>query len=205
MNNAEPSRILDGRAHLHSGDKELVRQSSPQAKLVASVLLSSPTFEASLLEELIRAWGDIDFVSERMPFTHTRYYEVEMGPRLYRRLVSFRGLVPADALVQKKLQAQALEGRFRNTEGNRRCNLDPGLLCLNNFVLATHKGYTHRIYLGQGVYGDLTLVYRGGVFCPLEWTYPDYAAAYLIDLLNVIRSIFRWQRRCLLQGGEDAP
>jgi hypothetical protein len=167
---------------------------------VLSALISSQEYEPALLAALSKEWGDIDLISERMAFGHTNYYEAEMGPDIYRRLISFRGLVPADALILSKLRAQALEDQFRDSRGNRRCNLDPGFLGLHNFILATHKGYTHRIYLGRGIYADLTLIYRGGTFCPLEWTYPDYASAPMIDLLNTVRSVFRWQRGRSMKG-----
>ena len=175
-----------------------------QAKLVISALISSEALESSLFAALIQVWGDMDLVSERMPFEHTKYYEAEMGPNLYRRLISFGKPLPADALVQTKLWSQGIEDRFRDNKGNRKCNIDPGLLGLSNFILATRKGYTHRIYLGRGVYGDLTLIYRDGTFCPLDWTYPDYASTPMIDLLNLMRAVFRWQKRHDPKGGEDA-
>jgi hypothetical protein len=76
-------------------------------------------------------------------------------------------------------------------EGKRRFNLDPGIMTLGNFVLATGKNNAHRIYLGQGIFADLTLIYRSKTYCPLEWTYPDYADPALIRILNELRESYK--------------
>jgi hypothetical protein len=74
------------------------------------------------------------------------------------------------------------------------------LLTLENFVLATGKDRAHRIYLGDGIFGDLTLVFREGTYSPLQWTYPDYADPELILMLNELRESYK----CKLQqpGGK---
>jgi hypothetical protein len=66
-------------------------------------------------------------------------------------------------------------------------NIDPGLLSAERLVLATGKNYSHRIYLGQGIFGDLTLIYERGSFRPLAWTYPDYRQEEAIWMFNKIR------------------
>ena len=76
-------------------------------------------------------------------------------------------------------------------EGKRRFNLDPGLLTLGNFVLATGKNNAHRIYLAEGIFADLTLIFRSRSYRPLEWTYPDYADAELIGILNRLREMYK--------------
>lgn len=167
----------------------------PRAKLIVSALVSAEQCEVPVIEELEREFGSVDLVGERMPFFHTKYYEPEMGPNLHRRMISFKELVPAESLIEAKERTQGLEDRYRDADGRRRCNLDPGLLSLHNFVLGTHKGYTHRIYLGKDVFADLTLIYRHGSFNPLEWTYPDYASQDMIRLLNLVREIYLWQRK----------
>jgi hypothetical protein len=58
--------------------------------------------------------------------------------------------------------------------GPRPANLDPGLLSAHNLVLASTKAHAHRVYLSDGIFAEVTLVYRHGMYQPLEWTYPDY-------------------------------
>ena len=172
-----------------------MRTDPPPAKLVVSALFSRVDLEAPVIRELEKEFGPAELVSERIPFVHTRYYEKEMGPGLERRILSFRRLIPPDGLAEAKLRAQAIEDHYRGANGRRGVNLDPGLLGLQNFVLATHKGYAHRIYLGRGIRADLTLIYAKGRFRPLEWTYPDYASSPILDLMELIRGLFLRQLR----------
>jgi hypothetical protein len=72
-------------------------------------------------------------------------------------------------------------------------NLDPGYLTRERLVLATGKNYTHRIYLGGGIFGDLTLTYSRGGFKPLPWSYPDYSRGDLPELLSRMRRKYLWQ------------
>ena len=58
-------------------------------------------------------------------------------------------------------------------------------------MLATGKNFSHRIYLDGGIYADLTLVYTGGGFQTLPWTYPDYAERGLRAFLEQVRERYR--------------
>ena len=72
-------------------------------------------------------------------------------------------------------------------------NLDPGLLSLPRFVLATTKESAHRIPLEEGIYAEITLLYEKGSFRPLAWTYPDFRSEGYIVLLNEIRLRYKSQ------------
>ena len=39
-------------------------------------------------------------------------------------------------------------------------NLDPGMLSLHNLVLASTKGFAHRIYMREGIYAELALLFE---------------------------------------------
>lgn len=172
-------------------------------KLVVSILFSAPEAESQSLETLERGFGPIDLVSRRFCFEHTDYYYAEMGPGLFRRMVSFRELVHPGNLVGIKLRTQLLEDMFRDEKGNRRVNLDPGFLGHAQLVLATHKSYSHRIYLDKGVFAELTLIFRQGSFRPLAWTYPDYASEPLLEWIHRARALYLWQRRHSPRKGES--
>lgn len=174
-------------------------------KLVMSILFSAGEPESKTLETLERSFGPIDLVSRQLGFEHTDYYCKEMGPGLIRRMVSFRQLVHPGNLVQIKLQTQHLEDMFRDNRGNRKVNLDPGLLGHAQLVLATHKPYAHRIYLDKGVFAELTLLFSKGSFRPLAWTYPDYASEPLLEWFNQARTLYLWQRRNSRRKGEGTP
>ena len=96
-------------------------------------------------------------------------------------------------LVAVKLWTNQLESFRLNENQGRTVNIDPGYIAAAKFVLATGKDYSHRIYLGEGIYGDLTLIYRSGGYAPLPWTYPDYASEPLRNLLGLLRKRYLWQ------------
>ncbi len=171
-------------------------QIPPPAQLVVSVLSSRliqiwPEVE----RELCSRWGELDFVSDPFPFTQTRYYDQELGTPIMRRMISFQDLVAQDRLPEIKLATNALEDAWRGKEGYRQVNLDPGLLCLERLVLGTGKNFTHRIYLGQGIFADLTLIFQKGLWQSLPWTFPDYAGVDIQDLLTQMRTRYKQKLR----------
>jgi hypothetical protein len=157
------------------------------AKLVISVILMEKQLILPMAEALCKIFGSIDMVSPWFPFDYTSYYEAEMGKPLFRRIIVFHELIQQEALSRIKLATNDIEYGYL-VNGNRQVNLDPGYLVQARFVLATGKDYSHRIYIGNGIYADLTLVYQKGAFRPLPWTYPDYASgdirAYLFRIRN---------------------
>lgn len=147
---------------------------SEPAKLVVGLLSSDRQLLEQAQSALAEGFGTVTVKSTEIPFSFTDYYEKEMGPNLLRQWVAFHGLVDPEQLADFKVTACQLEKRFLGPNGKRRVNLDPGLLSLHNLVLASTKGYAHRIYLRNGIYAELTLLFQSGKFQPLVWTYPDY-------------------------------
>ena len=170
--------------------------SPPPAKLIAGLLLRDPKeLKEPLFRELERAYGPTDYASDMYLFNKTDYYAREMGSPLYRLFISFVPLVEPDSLPRIKHVSNGIEGMFQNEMGGRRINIDPGLLTLQNLVLATTKNYTHRLYLGDGIYGDLTLMFQGGTYHPLPWTYPDYRDESTRHFLYKVRETYKAQLR----------
>ncbi|MGD8794619.1 MAG: DUF4416 family protein [Anaerolineae bacterium] len=163
-------------------------------KLMASLLTGDLSLLAPIKEALVGAFGAIDFASEMLPFDHTDYYEAEFGPGLARQIVTFRRLVPPEALPAIKRQTNEMEWAFAG-EAGRRVNVDPGYVSLNKLVLATTKNHAHRLYLGEGIYGEVTLAYRQGRFRPWPWSYPDYASEAYCALFGRIRLDYKAQLR----------
>jgi hypothetical protein len=161
-------------------------------KLLMSTIYADDDLVKSFLEILSEHYGGIDFISTRMSFHYTDYYTGEMGSRLVRRVVVFDTVIRPESLPDVKLFTNDVEDRFAVT-GKRRVNIDPGYISQAHLILATGKGYTHRPYLRDGIYADLTLIYRGKSFHSLPWTYPDYAEKPAIDMFNRIRSKYLMQ------------
>lgn len=165
-------------------------------KVMASVFSPDQALVGIYIQRMEEVFGPVDWVSPEIFFDRTRYYEKEMGWPLYRRFVSFERLARPDSLVGIKLFTHELE-QEAVTGGNRRVNVDPGHLSAERLVLATGKNYVHRIYLGKGIYADLTLLFKRGGFEPLPWTYRDYADPEIRDYFNQIRTLYMEQRRRL--------
>jgi hypothetical protein len=162
------------------------------AKLVIGSFTKDKDILGDVARKLSESFGPPDVISRWLPFEHTDYYASEMGSPLFRRLMAFRELIQQDALADIKLFTNDLEGQF-STHGKRLVNIDPGYLLAERFVLATGKNYTHRIYLRERIYADLTLIYHKGRFHPLDWTYPDYAGDAIRAFLETVRERYLYQ------------
>jgi hypothetical protein len=128
-------------------------------------------------KRLAGAWGPIVRSSEAYPFLDTSYYEATMGAGLVKRLFALATRIDPARLPELKLAANAWEAEYAALKRHpepRPLNLDPGYLTLSKLVLASTKDFAHRIYLGQGIYAEITLFFRRGRWEPHEWTFPDY-------------------------------
>jgi len=161
-------------------------------KLVVSLLASGSAVISEALTWLSEPYGKPDFISTLQPFNYTDYYREEMGFPLVRRFVSFENLLNPEALPEIKRFTNEIEDRF-TAGGKRRVNIDPGYLSEFHLILATGKGYAHRPYLRDGIFADLTLIYKDKAFHALDWTYPDYASSQIIDMLIKIREKYVFQ------------
>jgi len=157
------------------------------AKLVIGLFLQEKDLIRPVVEDLRAILGDLDQASAWFAFDFTSYYAPEMGEPLFRRVITFKGLIGQHTLASVKRQTNAIEANYARS-GKRRVNIDPGYMLAERFVLATGKNFTHRIYIGGGIYADLTLIFQKGAFRTLPWTYPDYAdkrlQAFLISVRN---------------------
>lgn len=158
--------------------------------------------ETSLLEEaagvMAQRVGAIEAVSETYAFDFTEYYHREMGRPLWRRFVRFAGLRGADELAAVKVLTNRIEAEFAGSPGakvGRPVNLDPGYVEESKLVLGSMKNFSHRIYLGDGVFGEITLMWRGGVWEAMGWTFPDFGSGRYDEFLTEARESLRADKR----------
>jgi hypothetical protein len=150
-------------------------------------MLRSPVVAAADIERVMaQALGAVVQRTAEVPFTHSDYYRAELGPHLARSFLAFEGLRDPGDLATAKLHTNDLEEQWRE-DGRRQVNLDPGMLGLGQMVLASCKPAAHRVYLGQGVYGELEYLFERSSFRSLPWTYPDYREPWAIAFFNVVR------------------
>ncbi len=122
-------------------------------------------------------------------FTH--FYAAEMGTELVKWLVAFDSPMSPGDLARRKLQTNEVESRWLDDTGRRQVNLDAGYLAIGSFVLASTKSAAHRVYLTEGIYAEVTLIYESGAYTPLRWTYPDFRQPMIAETLGT------WRHRVL--------
>jgi uncharacterized protein DUF4416 len=156
-------------------------------KLFAGLLCSEASLFTAVEEGLTDAFGPIEASTEAAPWTVSRYYEPEMGSHLLRRFVSFVEPISPETLPDLKLMTQGLERRHARDDGGRRINVDPGYVDVGKVVLASTKAAGHRLYLGKGIYAEMTLLYHDGGFRPFVYTYADFLWPETTAFLTRIR------------------
>lgn len=152
----------------------------------------------SLHRELEREFGPMN-AGDIFPFDQTGYYDAELGTPIMRRLVEFETLLPLDSLADIKLFTNSLELRHAEA-GKRVFNLDPGFITYDSLVLATGKMFSHRIYLRDGIWGDLTLIWQKKQWVDFPWTFPDYASDEMKSRLTKLRQSYKNKRNQSVNG-----
>ncbi len=163
-------------------------------KPIAGILVSREYEPGDIISLMELSFGPADFISSVIPFSFTDYYNQEMGEGIRRLYISFRNLCLPDQLSRIKHQTNDMEKKYTRN-GARKINIDPGLLSLTRLVLASTKDAGHRIPLQDGIFGEVTLIYKSGGFSCLDWTYPDYRSDFCREEMKKIREIFKKQIR----------
>jgi hypothetical protein len=172
----------------------------PPALLVVAAFSRHEEALAWARQRLEEICGPVGLASAAFSFHHTSYYEPTMGAGLRKQLFAFRRLADPAGLADVKLRTNALEAEVVGAFPEPRpLNLDPGHLGLGKFVLATTKDQAHRIYVGKGIFAEVTLRFEAGAFEPWPWTYADYREPSVRAFLKEARDYYR-QRL-----GEQAP
>lgn len=156
-------------------------------------------------QRLEQAYGPVVLASEPFAFTYTSYYESTMGANLLKQLFAFQHLVPPDSLADVKQHTNALELDLAASAifpEERPLNLDPGILVLGKFLLATTKDQSHRVYLRDGIFAEVTLRFQAGAWEPWPWTYADYREPFVREFLLRAREFYRDQ---LVPGAQNGP
>jgi len=133
-----------------------------------------------IVKEIVPQFGDAAEVSAPFDFSHSHYYQEEMGQNLKKIFLFFKGFYDVAQVVETKIQSNQIERQY-SVDSRRTINLDPGYLTLAKLVLSTTKNFDHRIHIASGIYGDIQLRFRHGKFVENPWTYPDYKDQKSID------------------------
>jgi len=148
----------------------------PVIRFVA-VITSDEDVRAWAYRRIEERWGAIADRSPSMPFTAGGYYDQQMGDQLQKTLVAIETPIDPVGLADWKTETNQWEREAAaalNSDVARPLNLDPGYITQAKLVLATVKDRDHRIYLKNGIFGEITLTYVGKEWVYHRWTYPDY-------------------------------
>ncbi len=183
-------------------------------KLFIGMLSQDISLFDELKKKLKEDFGPIDLESPIWEWNHTDYYSKEMGDGLKRQFVFFQDLISPESISEIKLKTIALEKQYLNPPisplnkggikggcliakggqrgvGRRRINLDPGYLDSAKIVLVSTKDFSHRIYLGNGIYGEVTLIYSGNAYQVLPYTFPDFRTQEYQDVFKKAREMYK--------------
>lgn len=159
-------------------------------KLFIGAFYSDENFLIKAKEEMEKNIGEIDFESEIFDFIYTNYYEKEMGKNIKRIFYSFKELIDPSKIVDIKYITWDIEKKF-TLEGKRKVNIDPGYMDYFKVVLVSFKEGGYKVYLGKGVYADITLWYEKGKFRPLLTSFPDFKSDLYEKTFLKIREIYK--------------
>ncbi len=173
----------------------------PKVKLIIAVTFQNEQQLKDVIEYLTGEFGGIDRKTDIFTFDHTDYYEEEMGNGLFKVFLSFAELVDRGRLAEFKIISNRYEEETA-LEGKRTVNIDPGYIGEANLILASTKNFNHRVYLGNGIYGDCNMVFEEGEFRALPWTYADYKEEKHRGFFKEAREIYYSQLRSVKGDGE---
>ena len=141
-----------------------------------------------------KPWGQVVLQTELFDFVQTKFYEKSMGTDIKKRLFAFEQLIDPANLPDYKLLSNQWEQQFTSEHDypeERPLNIDPGYLTEAKLVLATTKDRDHRIYLRDGIFAEITLYFRKGVWEQSRWTYADYQLAEYHAFFDQCREYLR--------------
>ena len=172
----------------------LAHQFEPE-KLICAILYTDESLADQAISKLKALYGETDLESAPYSFSDiSPYYDEEMSGKVFRRLLSFQLCRNPAELAQIKTATNAIEQAGAES-GNRRINLDPGVISAGRLSLATTKNAGHRIPLSDGIYAELTLFYARGAWNPFPWTYMDFKLPAVHAFLTNARKIYMQQRK----------
>ncbi len=186
-------------------------------KLFIGMLSQEIALFDKLKEKLKEVFGPVNLESPVWDWRHTDYYSEEMGSGLKRKFIFFQNLINPETISEIKLKTNELEkqylsknnppvppfsknppisplvkgGKEGGFKGGRRINLDPGYLDSAKVVLVSTKDFSHRIYLGNGIYGEVTLIYSNKSYQILPYTYPDFKTKEYFDIFKKAREKYK--------------
>ena len=170
-------------------------QEPPPGILIVSVIYSSLDALADALQALERRFGRVQYETMEIECAVAKTYLEEMGDNLMRRFFSFERLISRAALPEVKAQCAKIEAQYSDQVDDflfRTVNIDPGVLCEANLVIAGYRDLKHRVYLRDEVYAETCLIYNRDHWARLPWTSPEFYDDEAVDFFDRTRASFEF-------------
>lgn len=185
-------RVLRAQNNLMGDVKE-----PPRSKFFVSTLSVDVELLRRFGETLSSKFGEIEEEGPIHPWNYSPNYSRELGDNIKRKFFVFRSLGSPEDLPGWKIATNAIENQYlAQDDSSRKINIDPGYLNGSQVIFASTKRYHNRIYLRDGIYGDLTLYYDGKSYKALKGlTFPDYRNTATIGFFNRVRQSYMLEVR----------
>ena len=159
-------------------------------KLIIGILAADDNCRIAAVGAIQAEFGQLDMESQVWPFTQTEYYKKQAGENILRQFVTVEKLIDPGGLAEVKLTANKIEQELSKKLAlalPRPVNLDPGTVEPSKLVLASTKNFSHRIYIGQNIYAELTLSFIKGIWQSYQYTFPDFKQSTYHQFLTKVR------------------
>ena len=160
-------------------------------KLIIGILGCNANALAGAVDMIKAKFGSCDLESPTWPFGHTEYYAKETGREILKKFITVEKLIAPDKLAAIKHKTNKMEAKLAGLlDGglSRPVNLDPGYIEPSKLVLASTKNFSHRIYIGEKIWAEVTLIYSKGQWTSFEYTFPDHKEPRYHDFFSQVRN-----------------
>jgi hypothetical protein len=174
-----------------------IRTTPTDALLFFAIFSGSPALLDRTKRSLEERFGPVILGGPRLAFTDTDYYAKSMGADLLKEWFAVDRVIDQGDLARLKVECQQLEAELAATSDlsvARPINIDPGMIDLGKVMLASTKNHAHRIYVGAGIFVEVTLYLCEGEWAGWPWTYPDYRRREVHTFFHQAREEYRRRR-----------
>ncbi len=161
-----------------------------KAILFTGILFGSDADLLRAERSIKKEFGPFADESDIFDWSHSDYYEDELGSDIKRKFILFDQIISPEEIADIKLKTNDIENEL-STGNKRTVNIDPGYITMAKLVLATTKNYCHRIYLGKGIYAEVTLYYQNDDFHPTPFTFNDFKKRECIEFFKKAREYLK--------------
>ena len=159
-------------------------------KLIIGILAADAGCLTAARYRILSEFGPADLIGDIWPFTQTDYYADQAGEHILRQFVTIDKLIDPGELAAIKHKTNEMEQTLAaqlDVGLPRPVNFDPGYIELSKLVLASTKNFSHRIYIGDNMYAEVTLTYSKGTWIDYRYTFADYKQGKYHDFFNKAR------------------